>query len=299
MTPNIPAWCLEQPEILFDLHSGKKSESNPLILKNDFRKLQTRFKNYQHIYTDGSKEDSTVGCVVISDNHCDMQRIPDGSSIALDQTYFKILFSNFKTSIIKYILAQWQASWNNSIDIKLLEIKTTIGEHRSAVRNIRKEVVLARIHFGHTRVTHSNLLLGGEQPQCVGCDAPFTVRHFLLECGEFSQVRNRCFHFDNMNQLFQDLYIDSMMTFLKVINLVNKVSKGAKIRNRYNQVPHLTRDTIGKVTNSQLDTTNRRAQRHSKHKTEKNIKIHKRSTALKRSAKYFNETGLTVHQTHP
>ena len=30
-----------------------------------------------------------------------------------------------------------------------------------------------------------------------------------------------------------------------------KVSKGAKIRNRYNQVPHLAQDTNGKVTNSQ------------------------------------------------
>ena len=27
-----------------------------------------------------------------------------------------------------------------------------------------------------------------------------------------------------------------------------KVSKGANIRNRYNQVPHLTQDTNGKVT---------------------------------------------------
>ena len=35
-----------------------------------------------------------------------------------------------------------------------------------------------------------------------------------------------------------------------------KLSKGAKIRNRYNQVPHLAQDTNGKVTNSQLDTTN-------------------------------------------
>ena len=35
-----------------------------------------------------------------------------------------------------------------------------------------------------------------------------------------------------------------------------KVSKGAKIRNRYNQVPHLAQDTNVKVTNSQLDTTN-------------------------------------------
>ena len=71
------------------------------------------------------------------------------------------------------------------------------------------------------------------------------------------------------------------------------VSKGAKIRNRYNQVPHLTQDTNGKVTNSQLDTTNesqevspfpvgyhkahinRHVQRHSKHKTEKTLNIHK------------------------
>ena len=71
-----------------------------------------------------------------------------------------------------------------------------------------------------------------------------------------------------------------------------KVSKAAKIRKRYNQVPHLTQDTNGKVTNSQLDTTNenqevspfqagdhkahinRCAQRHSKHKTEQK---HKRS----------------------
>ena len=35
-----------------------------------------------------------------------------------------------------------------------------------------------------------------------------------------------------------------------------KVSKGTKIRNRYNQVPHLPQDTNGKVTNSQLDTVN-------------------------------------------
>ena len=35
-----------------------------------------------------------------------------------------------------------------------------------------------------------------------------------------------------------------------------KVSKGAKIRNRLNQVPRPTQDTNGKVTNSQLDTTN-------------------------------------------
>ena len=72
---------MKPPEILIDLHSGKKSESNPHILKDDFRKMQSRYKNYQQIYTDGSKEDSKVDCAVISDNHSNMQRIPDDSSI--------------------------------------------------------------------------------------------------------------------------------------------------------------------------------------------------------------------------
>ena len=80
-TPNIPACSMKQPEILFDLHSRNKSESNQHILKDDFRRLQSRYKNYQQVYTDGSKEDSKVGCAVISDNHSNMQRIPDDSSI--------------------------------------------------------------------------------------------------------------------------------------------------------------------------------------------------------------------------
>ena len=41
-TPNIPAWFLKQPE-----HFEKKSESNPHILKDDFRKLQSCYKNYK------------------------------------------------------------------------------------------------------------------------------------------------------------------------------------------------------------------------------------------------------------
>ena len=73
------------------------------------------------------------------------------------------------------------------------------------------------------RVTHSYLLLGEEQPHCVGCDTPFTVRHFLLECVDLAQVRNNCFHVDNMKQLFQDMHIDSFMAILKEINLFNKI----------------------------------------------------------------------------
>ena len=89
----------------------------------------------------------------------------------------------------------------------------------------------------------------------------------------------------------QNIFLDGFQQFHGANLLVQmwiKVSKGAKIRNRYNQVPHLTQDTNRKVTNLQLDTTNesqevspfpagdhkahinRRAQRHSKHITETN-----------------------------
>ena len=77
-----------------------------------------------------------------------------------------------------------------------------------------------------------------------------------------------------------------------------KVSKSAMVRNRYNQVQHLTVDTNGKMTNPQLDTTNqsqevspfptgdhkahinRRAQRYSKHKTEKHIRSTKSNISI-------------------
>ena len=63
-TPHILAWRSISPEIILNLHSGKKSETNPDILKDDIGKLQIRYKNYRQIYTDGSKEDSNVDCFV-------------------------------------------------------------------------------------------------------------------------------------------------------------------------------------------------------------------------------------------
>ena len=103
-----------------------------------------------------------------------------------------------------------------------------------------------------------------------------------------------------------------------------KVSKGAKIRNRCNQVPHLTKDTNGKVTNSILDTTNesqevspfpagdhkaqinRRTQSHNKHKSEKNIndpqKKYRLGTVSKnillKGLNRFHGVNLTLNSQH-
>ena len=77
-----------------------------------------------------------------------------------------------------------------------------------------------------------------------------------------------------------------LIEIIGLLTHISKVRKRAKIRIRYNQVPHLTQDTNGKVTKSQYDITNesqevspflagdhkasinRRTRKHNKHKTE-------------------------------
>ena len=59
-------------------------------------------------------------------------------------------------------------------------------------------------------------------------------------------------YFDNM---VSQIYL-SELQFIKPVRLILKVRKRAKIRNIYNQASHLTQDTNGKVTTSQIDITN-------------------------------------------
>ena len=59
------------------------------------------------------------------------------------------------------------------------------------------------------------------------------------------------------------LYLSNTISIAHCV--CSKVSKGAKIRNRYNQVPYLTQDTNG----DHKAHINRRAQRLNKRKTEK------------------------------
>ena len=310
--PEIPSWCIRKPSVVFSLHSGKKSETNPDLLKQDFPELQLNYADYQHIYTDGSKDKERVGCAVLRENDHQTMRIPDCSSIFtaeakatdlalnlvdncnthdkfiifsdsfsvlqalnhtssktpqiqnvlqkhhtiskyktivycwipshigirnnervdkkakeslnLEQTVFKIHFNNFKPSINRYIFDKWQTSLNETSFNKLKEIKPVIKESKSVISDIRREeVVLTRLRIGHTRITHSWLLNRDEQPNCTGCDVPFTVKHFLLDCFDFHQARRSFFQANNLHDLFKDVPIENIIAFLKEIKLFNKI----------------------------------------------------------------------------
>ena len=281
-------------------------------MKQNFQILQSRYRSYQHIYTDGSKDGEKVGCAFISGNHSSSLRIPDGSfdftaeakaivlaldfinncslydkfvifsdslsvlkalnhtssrntqiqkvlekhheiaktneiifcwlqshinihgnetadrkakeALNLNMSMFEIPFNNFKPFINKYILSKWQTLWNADIFNKLHAIKPTLGNNSSVVRNLRREeVVFTRLRIGHTRITHSYLLNREEQPFCIACNQFITVKHILIDCVDFSQIRNKYFQANDLTQLFQDVSIDDFLSFLKDINLFNKI----------------------------------------------------------------------------
>ena len=48
--------------------------------------------------------------------------------------------------------------------------------------NRKEETVMARLHIGHSFITHSFLLKGEEPPMCIGFDKYLTIEHILLTC---------------------------------------------------------------------------------------------------------------------
>jgi len=53
--PATPPWLLRHPEINLSLHSSDKAVTPPEVFKVRFYELCGRFKNFYHMYTDGSK----------------------------------------------------------------------------------------------------------------------------------------------------------------------------------------------------------------------------------------------------
>ena len=62
-----------------------------------------------------------------------------------------------------------------------------------------------------------------EQPFCIACNQHITVKHILIDCIDFLQDRNKYFQVRDLRQLFQDVPVDNILSFLKDTNLFNKI----------------------------------------------------------------------------
>ena len=152
------------------------------------------------------------------------ERADSAAKPALDLTPDKcrIPSTDLKPTINKFLHTKWQQQWSNNNHNKLFQIKPTLGEWRPASRKSRREQVISRLRNGHTRLTHSFILKQEPQPQCLTCLTTCTVKQILIECRAFAVIRKRFFKVNNLNDLFENVKIDDILSFLRETELYQK-----------------------------------------------------------------------------
>ena len=115
-------------------------------------------------------------------------------------------FSDLKPRTNKYILESWQSEWDEFPENKLDKIFPVLKECISCPQTNRKEdTVMARLHIGHSFLTHSFLLKGEEPPVCIGCDKRLTIEHILLTCSDCIEIRESHFTAKSLRILFKNI----------------------------------------------------------------------------------------------
>ena len=124
----------------------------------------------------------------------------------------------------QYVKEIRNENWDKIIDNKLKEIVPNLTEHNQLqCANRRDEVVLTRLRIGHSRLTHSYLMAGDPAPVCVACDAPFTIKHILLDCVDFADIRRLFYECQNIFNLFKSVAKDKILGFIREIGLYHKI----------------------------------------------------------------------------
>ena len=130
--------------------------------------------------------------------------------------------SEFFPCVNKLITEDWQQIWENCAGNKLRCIQPTVGTYIRHTSFCRRDVVIInRLRIGHTRLTHSYLLASGDQPECVTCQCPLTVKHILIECPDFRDIRNKYFVASTMKDVFEQVSMCNIINFIKETHFYN------------------------------------------------------------------------------
>ena len=135
-----------------------------------------------------------------------------------------IPYTDLKPIISKFLHRKWHQRWNMNINNKLFQIQPTLEEWRPAFRVSRREqVVLFRLRIGHTRLTHVFKLKQEPQSQRLTCQTTCTVKHILIECRAFAIIRKQFFKVTSLTELFENIKIDDVLSFLRETGLYEKI----------------------------------------------------------------------------
>ena len=144
---------------------------------------------------------------------------------ALDKRVSEIAipYTDCKKRINSLMRKKWQSRWDEAVHNKLHAIHPTLGKFPGALqRDRRGEAVLARARIGHCHLTHSYLLKGEDQPECIPCGSQLTVEHVLVDCVDFAIIRAQYFNVRSMKQLFNTVSTSLILSYLKHIGLFKR-----------------------------------------------------------------------------
>ena len=180
----------DQPEKQFIIYSDSLSVLR--CLKNlDHRNplIQQIFRKYNYLLA--FKE--IVFCWLPSHTNIRGNELADleaKSALSLSITNLKIPHSDFKSNIHQYVMNKCQSVWEKQTENKLHGLKPDFNSKCLFLGYSRQnQIKITRCRIGHTRLTHAYLLTNEQPPFCISCNEPFTVKHFLITCTEFSYIQ--------------------------------------------------------------------------------------------------------------
>jgi len=141
------------------------------------------------------------------------------AALCLPVTSTKLPASEFKPCTSRFCREEWQDIWNSAANNKLHAIYSTVGKCvRNNLASHRDAVIINRLKIGHSRLTHSYLLSGEDQPICTKCDTVLTVKHILLDCPELRNVQLKYFTASSLKDIFESVDNQSIIGLIKDAN---------------------------------------------------------------------------------
>ena len=136
--------------------------------------------------------------------------------------------SDVKSYMKRKVIDKWKLDWENKAEPnKLKEICPTVKGTPLNLGLTRKDSwKLTRLRIGHTRLTHSFHFTGEDMGICVECEVPMSVKHILIECGNFALQRLQ--HYDPREVTLKELLTNrelvlEVLQFLKDIDWYNDI----------------------------------------------------------------------------
>ena len=80
-----------------------------------------------------------------------------------------------------------------------------------------------RLRIGHTYFSHSFILRKEDPPECTACLEIYSVRRVVIDCIALGLIRPRFYTVPDMKTLFDTVSVNSILSFVKEVNLFDKV----------------------------------------------------------------------------